>query len=141
MSRPTSNQVQRAAAKKMGKIWTAFRPIEITDKMRQDAVVLEHCHSMYGNSFFEVQCYPIVSPLGAFMQVTLRRHADIEDITWTQIQRVKNELFGQDSVALELYPKKNEEWHPAVNVRVIYICPVGWQVPFGLALPTSWGRS
>jgi hypothetical protein len=141
MSRPTIPQMQRAHAKKMAKVWTSFVPITITDRMREDNPVLEKCHSMHGNSFFEVHCFACPSEIGGFMQVTVRRHADLEDITWEQLQRVKNELFGQGHTALELYPPKDQEWHPKVNVRILYICPVGWPVPFGLGLPTAWGQS
>ena len=133
--------MQRAAAKKAGKVWTAFTQIAVTDKMRDDSPLLKNAHSIYANSWFEVHCFACASSVGAWMQVTVRRHADVADITWEQMQKVKNELFGEASVALELYPAKNEEWKPAVNVRVMYITPVGWPIPFGLGTPTAWGRS
>lgn len=141
MSRPTTNQVQRAAAKKMGRVWTAFKEVPITDKMRSENPILEHCHSIYANSRYQADLYSVTSPLGAFMQVAVRSHADVWPITWDDLQRVRLELFGESATAIEIYPPNRYEWKPTVNVRVLWVCPTDWVPPIGIHIDTSWGRS
>src|ERR1700722_2027487 len=106
MTRMSLAAKQRAVIKKMGREWTPFQPIEITDKMRKDNPVLEHCHSIHGNSRFEVQIFPCSTRIGGVMQMTVRRHADIEEITWDELQRCKDEVFGPNHTAMEIYPPK-----------------------------------
>lgn len=133
--------MQRAHAKKMGRVWTSFREITITDKMRAETPLLAHCHGIWSNSRFQVDCYKVNSGIGGIMQCAIRGHADIWPITWDDLQRIKNEVFGPTAIAVELYPATDNEWRPMVNARIIYVVPSNWACPFGLQLAGAWGRN
>lgn len=53
------------------------------------------------------------------------------DIPWNVKQEIKNELFGEDRIAIEVFPKESN----LVNVQDIYhlwILPKGFKMPFGI---------
>lgn len=141
MSRPTIGQMQRAHAKRMARVWTQFKEIPVTDKFITENKIFEHCQSMWVNSRFEVMCFAQATTMGAFMQVAVRRHADLDVITWEDMNRIKNEVFSPDSVALEMYPPADKQWKPAYPVRIMYVVPTTWDPPFGLHHPGAWGRN
>lgn len=141
MSRPTVGQMQRAAAKKAGKVWTAFTQIAITEKMRNDNLLLQNCYAIYANSRYEVHLFMQPSAVGAWMQCAVRSHADMWPIDWSILQRIKNEIFSPGALALELYPEQANEWPAKINVRIFYVAPTTFEIPFGLHLPGAWGRS
>lgn len=100
---------------------------------------LENCSAIYSNSRVEVQLFPCKSDIGATMQCNVRRHGDIDELTWRELQRIKTELFGEQAVAVEVFPAAEQEWKPTVEVRVLWILPTTWTIPFGLHLSTAWG--
>lgn len=59
------------------------------------------------------------------------RNAQSTDIPWAEKQRIKNEIFGEESVAIEVFPKTSE-LVDAVNMYHIWILPEGFQLPFNL---------
>lgn len=50
---------------------------------------------------------------------------------WRDAQRVKNELVGQDRVAVEVYPAQMEVADEA-NMFHLWVLPAGFQLPFSL---------
>lgn len=115
--------------------------IPVTDEMREEHQVLENIFKIYSNSRYEVHLFACSTAIGGVMQVTVARHFTKEEIPWDDMQRVKVEIFGEQAWALEIFPDTRAEWHPQKDVRVMWVMPSDYEVPFGLHRPESWGRS
>lgn len=59
------------------------------------------------------------------------RNAENTDIPWSEKQRIKNEIFGQESSAVEVFPKESELVDEA-NMYHIWVLPTDFKIPFGL---------
>jgi hypothetical protein len=59
------------------------------------------------------------------------RNTKSTDIPWAEKQRIKNEVFGSDACAIEVYPDESK-LVDAANMYHIWILPKGFQLPFGL---------
>jgi len=125
-----------AALKALARQWTPFARIEITPDMRAQYALLRHCHSLYSNSRMEVQCFAIESSIGGVMQVTLKRHGNVEEVTEDDMRRTLLELFGPAATAVEIYRAIEEKW----KIRILWILPATWKLPFGMHLSTAFGR-
>jgi hypothetical protein len=136
----TKRPRKTALLKAYARTWTKFEQVEITEEMRDDYVVLRHCTSIYANSLFEAQLFKIETTIGGVWQCNLIRHGDIEPATWEQIQRAIHDLFGPEVVAVEVYPAIQHEWQSKANLRVVWILPSTWELPFGLQLQSAWGK-
>lgn len=58
------------------------------------------------------------------------RNKDSTDIPWSEKQRIKNELFGKDVVAIEIFPKESELVDEANMYHLWILHEV--KIPFGL---------
>ncbi len=66
----------------------------------------------------------------------VRRHDEKPIRSWTDMQRVKNELMGPDRIAVEVYPKESQRVDVA-NIYHLWVLPDGMKLPFGLHLPAN----
>jgi len=123
--------------KLIGKTWTPWKEIPVTGEIRDSAPHMEHVWKIWGNSRYEVQAYQVKSFIGGVVQLVVARHQHLEAITWHECLRIKNELFGVDSLAVEIYPR--EEVREQFKVRVLWVLPEGHELPYGLHLETAWG--
>ena len=57
------------------------------------------------------------------------KSAKDDDIPWREKQRIKNEIFGPERVAVEVFPKVSELVDQA-NLYHIWILPDGMDLPF-----------
>jgi hypothetical protein len=57
------------------------------------------------------------------------RNTNNTDIPWAEKQRIKNELFGEESTAIEVFPAESELVDGA-NMYHIWVLPM--KLPFGL---------
>lgn len=131
---------QRTLLKSAARRWTPWESVAVTEAMRSEHPHLRHCAGIFRNSRYEVQMFHCDSVIGGVVQATIVRHGDLEEMTWEELQRILRERFGPDAVAVEIYPKTADEWHVHTRVRVLWILPAGYQLPFGLEQPASWGR-
>jgi hypothetical protein len=131
---------QRKAFVKISKEWSPWSQVEVTDDLRRQHPHLQHCKMIYNNSRYECQLFPCTSPIGGIQQVVVHRHVGQEEIPWSDLQRIKHELFGHNSVALEMYPPMDCEWNVSANIRVLWIMPQNWIPPMGLHREEAWGR-
>lgn len=141
MSFRSKTQRMKAAIKSAAKTWTAFVPVSITEQMKQDNPALLHCTAMYANSVYQAELFNCASEIGGVAQLVVRRHMDLGVIPWDDLQRVKNDIFGPEYTAVEVYPPAELAWKIGREVRILWILPVTYNPPFGLWLPTSWGRT
>lgn len=59
------------------------------------------------------------------------RNLESTDIPWQEKQRIKNELFGNERIAIEVFPKKSE-LVDAANMYHLWIMPKEMELPFGI---------
>lgn len=58
-------------------------------------------------------------------------NADNTDIPWAEKQRIKNELFGRNVTAIEVFPRTDRLIDTAAMYH-LWILPKGFELPFGL---------
>lgn len=59
------------------------------------------------------------------------RNAESTDISWAEKQRIKNEIFGKETIAIEVFPKESLLVDEA-NMYHIWVLPENMNLPFGL---------
>lgn len=72
---------------------------------------------------------------GAWGDVThawVRTASQATDLTWAEKQRIKDELFGRERVAIEVFPPRSE-MVDAANLFHLWVFPKGFVLPFSLA--------
>jgi hypothetical protein len=135
----SSASQQRARWKTLGKHWTPFVAVPVTDRLRASTPYLRHVHSIFQNSRYTVHLFACASPLGGVMQCDVRRMVEGLEIPYADLQRVKCELFSPHAVALEVYPPEAIEYHTKRNIRFLWVMPMNYELHFGLHLPTAFG--
>jgi len=82
-----------------------------------------------GNEYV-VLIRPVDTPFGEAQHACMRNAAGI-DIPWAEKQRIKNELFGPERTAIEVFPAESE-LVDAANMYHIWLLPEGCDLPFTL---------
>lgn len=59
------------------------------------------------------------------------RNVDNSDIPWIEKQRIKNELFGSDRTAIEVFPSQ-ERLIDDAGMYHFWVLPKEFELPFGL---------
>lgn len=78
----------------------------------------------------------INTPLGKVTHACLRNKGSKEtnyegtDIPWAEKQRIKNEIFGKEAVAIEVYPKESK-LIDSTNMYHLWILH-DFELPFGI---------
>lgn len=67
------------------------------------------------------------------------RNDNSTEIPWREKQRIKNELFGADRVAIEVFPAVEDLVDSAMMYH-LWILPPGIRLPFGLTIQDGTGR-
>lgn len=83
------------------------------------------------NNKYSVQFFARVTDWGIIEHLTIRRHDDKPIHSWPDLQRIKNELVGEERVAIEIYPPESELVDNA-NLYHLWALPTGFKLPFGL---------
>lgn len=75
-----------------------------------------------------VMSRPVKTEWGEVEHVCIR-NADSTDIPWAEKWRIKNELFGTDRTAIEVYPTEDDLVDAAAMYH-LWILPHGMKLPF-----------
>ena len=59
------------------------------------------------------------------------RNAESKDIPWAEMQCIKNEIFGEERTAIEVFPPVSELVDEA-NMYHLWVFAEGFKLPFGL---------
>jgi hypothetical protein len=62
---------------------------------------------------------------GPAIKVYVEAHACGRDVFWKDLQRIKNEIFGPQALAVQYYPRESE-LVDVVNVYWLFVYPDGW---------------
>lgn len=60
------------------------------------------------------------------------RTTTFAELNWKEKQRVKDELFGADRTAIEIFPRQ-ADLVDAINMYHLWVFPAGFKFPFGLS--------
>lgn len=105
----------------------------VPERLRQYPA-LEGMRAAWVNDHYSVQVFDTTSHWGDVIHLVVRR-VDGWVVTsrrhWADLQRIKNELVGEDRIAVEVYPKA-EEVMDSANLYHLWVLPVDMVLPFGL---------
>lgn len=86
------------------------------------------------NDFYVVQVFDVATALGNVVHLAVRT-ADARpqggEPPWRDMQRIKNELCGEELEAVQVYPKQADVMDQA-NMYHLFVLPPSWPLPFGL---------
>ena len=128
---------KRNRIKTVGKEWSGWHEVGVSDEFRKANPILKNCKAIWANSRFEVQVFECATPIGGVVQLVIARHMHIERVTWHEMLRIKNELYGVDKLGVEIFPR--EVVGPNFKIRVMWIMPQDYEMPFGLHKNSAWG--
>lgn len=84
----------------------------------------------YSNGKYAVMVRTIDTEWGKVDHACIRNTGST-DITWREKQKIKNELFGKERVAIEVFPAESDLVDQA-NMYHIWVLPAGFKLPFGI---------
>lgn len=84
----------------------------------------------FHNEIFAVLVRPNPDALIGGYHLAIRTVSNLEP-KWAELQRIKNELFGEDRSAVQVYPKQSRLIDEA-DMYHLWIMPEGYEFGFGL---------
>lgn len=88
------------------------------DRLEKHRARVGDLRSCWRNNIYAVQVF---ARAGA-MHLAIRRHDGAEVRGWSDLQRIKTELYGPERVAIEIYPRESE-LENAANMRHLFVLP------------------
>lgn len=79
---------------------------------------------------YAVMSRPVQTEWGEVIHVCIR-NATSTDIPWAEKQRIKNELFGVERIAIEVFPKESQLIDEAPMYH-LWVLPEKMELPFGI---------
>lgn len=117
--------------------YTAFR--DITDEPQTirsiQSMLGRRPEKVYVNGMFIVQVYDHPTTWGAIKKVMVRWNDARPVHDWNMLQRIKNDLFGPDRVALEVYPAEENKIDKA-NLYWLWVLPDDFTCPIEIKKDT-----
>ena len=95
-------------------------------------MIISRAKRVWFNTQFIVQEFEHNTEWGKITHLHVRRNDDAPIRSWTDMQRIKNELTGPERVAVEVYPPESLKVDQANNYH-LWVFPNGFKLPFGLA--------
>lgn len=87
---------------------------------------------VYHNGWIAVMVRPVVSDLlGITIHHAAIRTALSAELGWKELQRLKDEIFGTDRMAVQVYPRRCE-LVDAADMYHLWVFPPGYIFDFGL---------
>jgi hypothetical protein len=133
-----SNRWQRRAAaseaRKRGSWEWVQLPIDPALFERYPAV--QNVRAAYRNDFWIVQVYEFTCALGPMLHLAIRSVAQAGtrsgvEPSWSELQRIKNELCSDIAEAVQVHPRDKDLTDQA-DMYHLFVLPRGWPLPFGL---------
>ncbi len=113
--------------------WDAWEDVtrEIQEMRQRAGKSPDAPERAHKNSMFVVQIYREPCSWGDVKLCMIRRNDESAAVSWSDRQRIKNELFGVEAVAVEVFPAESELVDDA-NMFHLWILPEGFELPFRL---------
>ena len=84
------------------------------------------------NGLFVVMFRDVQTEWGPMIHAWIRTAAQATDLTWAEKQRIKDEVFGRERTAIEVFPPRSE-LVDAADLFHLWVFPPGFSLPFTLA--------
>lgn len=81
---------------------------------------------------YSVQWYETTTEWGVIIRLAIGRHDNSKVRSWSDLQRIKNDLVGPERVAVEMFPPQGSLIDQA-DMYHLWVLPEGFQFPFGLS--------
>jgi hypothetical protein len=135
-SSPMSNKAfyRKLAAKKFGEWEMRIATDEQAAKYDRDRRNFRR--ESYLNNRYSVQISDVVTDWGLVVHLWIRRHDGEMVRSWSDMQRIKNELVGPERIGIEVFPPISELVDEA-NLAHIWVMPEDFKLPFGLGRGNS----
>ena len=85
----------------------------------------------YLNNRYSVQISDQETSWGTVVHLWICRHDATQPRAWMDLQRIKNELIGEDRIAVEVFPAENN-FKNSANMAHLWVLPEGMNLPFTL---------
>jgi len=111
------NRAMRRASEKNGRVlqgrpWNAFQDVTVEANLRHAILNKNSMHfpqQVFQNNKYVVQVFRGLEILGMKADKVMIRRSDSQPIhSWADLQRIKNEIFGDEKTAIEVYPPQDE---------------------------------
>jgi hypothetical protein len=89
----------------------------------------------YVNNRYTVQISTVATAIGEVMHLWIRHHAGEMPRAWSDLQRIKNEIAGNERAAVEVFPPASELVDSA-NMAHLWVFPEDYVIPFQVAAMT-----
>jgi hypothetical protein len=86
---------------------------------------------VFCNSRYSVQVSHVSTDIGLVTHLWIRRHDQEMSRSWSDMQRIKNELAGSERIAVEVFPAESELVDKA-NMSHLWVYPEDFVMPFTL---------
>lgn len=105
-NRKQNRERKTAATKEFKKPVTKFTEIDLSTRQ----FIPEGMTRAYGNTRYVVMVYDnIPTTKGKAIKAMIQKHDDTPIVNhWSELQKIKNEIFGEDKTAIEYYPSKED---------------------------------
>lgn len=110
----------------------AWERREVTDQWRAAFPSCARIRDFYINCTYTVQRYVIATQWGEVTHLVIRRHDERPVHSWTDMQRIKDDIAGPGATAVEVYPPDCEVVDQVNNYH-LWVLPCS--LPFGLHFP------
>jgi hypothetical protein len=85
----------------------------------------------YVNNRYTVQISTVATAIGEVMHLWIRHHTGEMPRAWSDLQRIKNEIAGNERAAVEVFPPVSELVDSA-NMAHLWVYPEDFVIPFRL---------
>jgi len=83
------------------------------------------------NLYMVFRCRDEITEWGIVSRIMVRRNDGGTNVPWADMQRVKNEIMGQERLAIQIFPPESDLVDDA-NIYHLWVMPDGFTMPFGL---------
>ena len=128
------NQRRLAVARERKEIvtgkWEPFERIELPHGIAPGGGWIGQIRYAFRNDLYAVLCRPVSTRAGEVVHCAIRTASNLEP-PWRDKQRIKNECFGADRVAVEVMPSESN-LVDAADMYHMWVMPQGFTFDFGL---------
>lgn len=110
--------------------WEPFERVELPYGVPPGGGWLAQIRYAFRNDLYAILCRPVATRFGEVIHCAIRTASNLEP-PWRDKQRIKNECFGHDRVAVEVMPAELN-LVDAADMYHIWIMPSGFSFDFGL---------
>lgn len=134
-----NRQQRRLTASKASKmVRLPWQPLEYVPVGPYHPLAPGGLRRSFRNNVVSVQVYEDVhacSLIGLVTPIGIRRHDGGDRVLWSDMQRIKDELFGSDRVAIQVFPA-TEDLVDEANMYWMWLLPEGVRFHFKLSQRT-----